>query len=102
MLSGEQQQLVTTSSYDQAGRLLWQTSPNGEKTSYDYDLRGNVVMLHPPMGQTQQRVYDQRPPDRQPRRQRQAQHLDLRQLRPADARTDIGGASYAYGTMHAS
>lgn len=58
VLSGANQQLITSSAYDQAGRLLWRTTPNGEKTSYDYDLRGNVTMVHLPMGQTQQRAYD--------------------------------------------
>ena len=57
-LSGASQQLTTTSAYDQAGRLLWRTTPNGEKTSYDVDLRGNIVGVLLPMGQTQRRAYD--------------------------------------------
>lgn len=45
-------------SYDQLGRKLTQTNGNGDKLTYVYDLRGNVIETRQPMGQSTRAGYD--------------------------------------------
>ncbi len=58
ILTSNQQSLVSSTSYDQAGRVLSSTNGNGETTLYDVDLRGNTVRSQQAMGQVRQTAYD--------------------------------------------
>ncbi|MFZ6723797.1 carbohydrate-binding protein, partial [Undibacterium sp. Ji49W] len=57
-VTGSTQSLVSTTSYDQAGRVIARTNANGETTQYGYDLRGNLILTTKPLGQYEQYAYD--------------------------------------------
>ncbi|MFZ6760926.1 hypothetical protein ACO0K9_27285, partial [Undibacterium sp. Ji50W] len=96
-VSGSTQSLVSTISYDQAGRVIARTNANGETTRFEYDLRGNVVFSQKPLGQFEQYAYDTQ--DHQIAYRDANGNISTWQFNAQgqlQSHKDIGGAIYSY------
>lgn len=54
----DNQYLITQKKYDRASRLVSESDPSGNKTSYEYDALGNVIAIHYPDGGIERKEYN--------------------------------------------
>jgi YD repeat-containing protein len=89
--------LVTSTRYDEAGRVVAKTDSAGATTTYDADLRGNVTATHQPIGETDSVAYDTQG-DRLAHRDADGsvETWGYDAKGRLQSHTDIGGAAYTY------
>ncbi|MFL6676160.1 MAG: transglycosylase SLT domain-containing protein [Massilia sp.] len=96
-LRGGIQRIVSSTQYDEAGRVVARINGAGEKISYDVDLRGNTTAVHQPLGETDSSAYNAQG--------KRVAHTDANGATETwdfdangrlQSRTDIGGSDYDY------